>query len=47
MRNCLAETLGVETDCVGVKATTNEKTDEIGQGLAMAAHAICVLLPNS
>ena len=44
MKAILANSLGVEPGDVGVKATTNEKVDEIGQGLAIAAHAVCVLV---
>jgi 2-C-methyl-D-erythritol 2,4-cyclodiphosphate synthase len=47
MRATLADSLGVDPSFVGVKATTNEKTDEIGQGLAIAAHAVCLLVPTS
>ncbi len=46
MKAMLAASLKVDEDCVGVKATTNEKSDDIGQGLAIAAHAVCVLLPK-
>lgn len=28
---------------IGVKATTNEGIDEIGRGLAIAAHAVCLI----
>lgn len=39
----LAETLGIPMDCVGVKATTNEKLDDLGAGLGIAVHAVCLL----
>ena len=45
MKVALAVSLSVEPAQVGVKATTNEKVDDIGQGLAIAAHAVCLLLP--
>lgn len=45
MKATLALSLEVDIDCVGVKATTNEKSDDIGKGLAIAAHAVCLLLP--
>lgn len=44
MKATLANSLGVTPEDVGVKATTNEKVDDIGQGLAIAAHAVCVLM---
>ena len=28
---------------LGLKATTNEGIDEIGRGLAIAAHAVCLI----
>jgi 2-C-methyl-D-erythritol 2,4-cyclodiphosphate synthase len=45
MKQTLADTLGINPSDVGIKATTNEKVDDIGQCLAIAAHAICVLFP--
>jgi 2-C-methyl-D-erythritol 2,4-cyclodiphosphate synthase len=39
----LAQGLGVTTDCVNVKATTNEGMDAIGQKLGLAAHAVVLL----
>ena len=39
----LAATLGIPADCVGVKATTNEKLDDLGAGLGIAVHAVCLL----
>ncbi len=43
MRERLASVLGISTDQVSVKATTNEKLGEIGSGLALAAQAIVLL----
>jgi 2-C-methyl-D-erythritol 2,4-cyclodiphosphate synthase len=43
MKSALAASLGLPPDCVGVKATTNEGVDEIGQGLAIAAHAVALI----
>ena len=40
MRQCLAETLGISTQQVNVKATTSEGLGFIGKGKAIAAHAI-------
>jgi len=44
MKQTLASSLQVTPDCVGMKATTNEGSDDIGKGLAMAAHAVCLLM---
>jgi len=43
MRASLSATMGIRPDQVGVKATTNERVGDIGRGLAIAAHAICLL----
>ena len=43
MQQRLATTLGIDTDAVGIKATTNEKLGEIGRGEAIAASAVCLL----
>jgi 2-C-methyl-D-erythritol 2,4-cyclodiphosphate synthase len=43
MRARLAETLGLPSSAVGIKATTNEGVGEIGRGAAIAAHAVCLL----
>ncbi|MEB3292342.1 MAG: 2-C-methyl-D-erythritol 2,4-cyclodiphosphate synthase [Synechococcales bacterium] len=43
MRTQLALVLGVELDRVGVKATTNEKQDAVGQEAAIAAYAVVLL----
>lgn len=43
IRARLAGSLGISADCVGVKATTNEGSDDIGAGRAIAAHAVCLL----
>ncbi|MGH8444098.1 MAG: 2-C-methyl-D-erythritol 2,4-cyclodiphosphate synthase [Solimonas sp.] len=39
----LAQGLGVDRDCVNVKATTNEGMDAIGQKQGLAAHAVVLL----
>lgn len=46
MKETLAHSLGVEPSAVGIKATTNEGVDDIGQALAIAAHAVCLLIPK-
>ncbi len=43
MRDRLAEALGIPSDRVSVKATTNEGMDAVGQGEAIAAHAVVLL----
>jgi 2-C-methyl-D-erythritol 2,4-cyclodiphosphate synthase len=43
MRARLAEVLGLQLDQVNVKAKTAEKMGPVGEGLAMEAHAVCLL----
>lgn len=43
MKAVLAKSLNIEPDCVGLKATTNEKIGDLGRGMGMAAHAVCLL----
>lgn len=43
MRTSLAASAGVSLDQIGLKATTNEGSDDIGRGLAIAAHAVALL----
>jgi 2-C-methyl-D-erythritol 2,4-cyclodiphosphate synthase len=43
MRTRLAEVLNLPPDRVGVKATTNEKLDAIGNEAAIAAYAVVLL----
>ena len=35
--------LGLSTDCVSVKATTEERLGPTGEGLAISAHAVCLV----
>lgn len=44
IKKSISELLEVGEDQVGIKATTNEGMDSIGQGRAMAVQAICLLL---
>jgi 2-C-methyl-D-erythritol 2,4-cyclodiphosphate synthase len=39
----VAEIIGIDPAQVGVKATTNEGMDAIGQGKALAVQAVCLL----
>ena len=43
MKTALASSTGLPVDRIGLKATTNEGIDEIGRGLAIAAHAVCLI----
>ncbi len=43
MRENLAGVLGIELDCINVKATTEEHLGFTGQGLGIAAHAVCLI----
>jgi len=44
MRACLAASIGIDPDRVGLKATTNEGVGDLGKGLAIAAHAVALLV---
>ena len=44
MRENIAVALGVEKDCVSVKAKTNEKMGPVGNEEAIAAHAVVLLV---
>lgn len=44
MREVLASALEISSDCVSVKATTNEGVGAIGEGTAVAAKAIALIL---
>jgi len=43
MRVKLADAMGVDIDCVSVKATTEEGLGFTGEGLGIAAHAVCLI----
>ena len=44
MRQCIAEALGLAVDAVNVKAKTAEKMGPVGEGHAIEARAVCLLL---
>ena len=44
MRERLAAAMGVDTDCVSVKAMTEEGLGFSGEGLGIAAHAVALIL---
>lgn len=39
----LASSCGLTPDAIGLKATTNEGIDDLGRGLAIAAHAVALI----
>ena len=43
MKSVLARSTGLDVSQIGLKATTNEGIDEIGRGLAIAAHAVALI----
>lgn len=43
MKARLAASAGISVEQVGLKATTNEGSDDIGRGLAIAAHAVALI----
>lgn len=43
MKAALAASTGLPVEAIGLKATTNEGNDDIGRGLAIAAHAVALI----
>ncbi len=46
MKAALARSTRLVPDEIGLKATTNEGVGDLGRGLAIAAHAVCLLKRN-
>lgn len=44
MQACLAASIGIDAERIGVKATTNEGVGDVGRGLAISAHASALLI---
>ena len=47
MRERIAQALGIPADAVNVKAKTAEKMGPVGEGRAIEARAVCLLLRKS
>lgn len=43
MKAALSRSTGLHVDEIGLKATTNEGVGDLGRGLAIAAHAVCLI----
>jgi 2-C-methyl-D-erythritol 2,4-cyclodiphosphate synthase len=43
MKAALAHSAGLPVSAIGLKATTNEGLDDVGRGLAIAAHAVALI----
>jgi len=43
MKAALAASTELPVECIGLKATTNEQVGDLGRGLAIAAHAVCLI----
>ena len=43
MKMVLAASMGISTEDIGIKATTNEGIDDLGRGLGTAAHAVVLV----
>ena len=46
MRECMASVMGIETDCVSVKATTTEKLGCVGRGEGCEVYAVALLIKS-
>ncbi len=43
MKAMIGNTLNISQDCIGIKATTQEKIGSLGASKGIAAHAVCML----
>lgn len=43
MKAVIGKTLNISQDCIGIKATTQEKIGSLGASKGIAAHAVCML----
>lgn len=43
MQRCLAEVIGIDADCVSIKATTTEQLGFVGRREGMAAYAVALI----
>ena len=43
MKTQLAHSMGIAQENIDIKATTNERVDVLGAGLAIAAHAVVLI----
>ncbi|MBO4907517.1 MAG: 2-C-methyl-D-erythritol 2,4-cyclodiphosphate synthase [Bacteroidaceae bacterium] len=43
MQQCLAEVIGIDADCVSIKATTTEKLGFTGRQEGISAYAVCLI----
>lgn len=43
MRECLAGVLAIPVGAISIKGKTNERMDDVGSGLGIEVHAVCLL----
>ncbi len=46
MRECMASVMGIDVDCVSVKATTTEKLGFVGRGEGCEVYAVALLIKS-
>lgn len=47
MQKVIAKVLGIDVDCISIKATTNEKLGYVGKGEGVNAYAVALISRNS
>jgi len=47
MQKVIAQVLGIDADCISIKATTNEKLGYVGKGEGVNAYAVALISKNS